>query len=100
APAVQVTLADAEGVAQVLAGEIPRRPPEHPTAGRMPAPGRDPAVRWLEPVAPDDPLRMTEPAQGMVAATGAEATGASALALGHDRDEPLRLLRLSRLLAS
>lgn len=99
-PAVQVTLADAEGVAQVLAGEIPRRPPEHPTAGRMPAPGRDPAVRWLEPVAPDDPLRMTEPAQGMVAATGAEATGATALALGHDRDESLRLLRLSRLLAS
>ncbi|SEH66920.1 penicillin acylase family protein [Paracoccus alkenifer] len=100
APAVQVTLADADGVAQVLAGEIPRRPPEHPTAGRMPAPGRDPAVRWLEPVAPDDPLRVTEPAQGMVAATGAEATGATALAVGHDRDEPLRLARLSRLLAA
>lgn len=103
APAVQVTLADPDGVAQLLAGEIPRRPAEHPTAGRMPAPGRNPAVRWLDPVAPDDPIRLTEPAQGMVAATGAEPAGAAPPAgfvLGHDRDEPLRLARLGRLLAS
>lgn len=150
APALQVTLADDGGVAQVLAGEIPRRAADHPTGGRMPAPGRNPAVRWLDPLPVDDPLRTTAPQQGIVAATGAEAAGhvrgatlippadvgpapdgarrvaaqtptpaetgipASAvpeapvlesgaspwLLPGHDRDDPLRLSRLTRLLAS
>lgn len=147
APAVEVTLADTEGVAQVLAGMIPRRPADHPTGGRMPAPGRDARVRWLDPLPPTAPLRVTAPLQGMVAATGAETAigagtalipppaGAAAPAgvevvpiaagpglaepqpgpaegtagpqaapsalesLGHDRDDPLRLSRLSRLLA-
>lgn len=145
APAVEVTLADEDGIAQVLAGEIPRRAAGHPTAGRMPAPGRDPDVRWLDPVGPDDPLRASALLQGMVAATGAErAVGAGTAlipppgsaapdrsdpqaalttipassfeetnpaadagegaarppSLGYDRDDPLRLSRLSRLLAS
>ncbi|MBB1491351.1 penicillin acylase family protein [Paracoccus sp. MC1854] len=145
APAVEVTLADEDGIAQVLAGEIPRRAAEHPTAGRMPAPGRDPNVRWLDPVAPGDPLRATALLQGMVAATGAERAAGAGIALipppggtasdgsdpqaalttipassfeetnpaagtgkgatrppnlGYDRDDPLRLSRLSRLLAA
>lgn len=153
APAVEVTLADAKGVAQVLAGTIPRRPADHPTGGRMPAPGRDARARWLEPLPSDAPLRVTSPLQGIVAATGAEtavgagtalipppaqptvpaagvavvpiaagvpsqepqagpagsAAGSDAAtpeiappvpeSLGHDRDDPLRLSRLSRLLA-
>lgn len=138
APALEVTLADTQGVAQVLAGTIPQRPADHPTAGRMPAPGRDGRVRWLDPLPSDAPVRMTAPLQGMVTATGAEtaigagtalipppAPGAAqpvppadgtaapqgaappdvaspptgAMPLGYDRDDPLRLSRLSRLLA-
>ncbi|MFV0300676.1 MAG: penicillin acylase family protein [Paracoccus sp. (in: a-proteobacteria)] len=46
APALLVTLADREGVAQDLAGIAPRRAPAHPTGGRMPAPGWAPASAW------------------------------------------------------
>ena len=152
APAVEVTLADQAGIAQILAGEIPRRPADHPTAGRMPAPGRNAAARWETPVPPDAPQRLTAPAGGIVAATGAESGGfagtpvqqeaapapapaadagqahpnsalapapigtlapvataatsapaapqtATGFVLGHDRDDPLRLQRLNRLLA-
>ncbi|MFC0813372.1 penicillin acylase family protein [Paracoccus panacisoli] len=85
APAVEVTLADKAGVAQVLAGAIPIRG-DHPTGGRMPAPGSDPRTTWQGLVPPGDPRRETQPAQGLVAATGGEipgsAVGAGAAAPG------------------
>ena len=112
APAVELTLAERAGVAQVLAGAVPLRPADHPTGGRMPAPGRSAAARWDGFLAPSDPARITAPAAGIVAATGAaagaeaEQAGASAapqgagVQIGYDRDEPLRLARLQRLLAA
>ena len=75
APAVEVTLADQGGVAQILAGEIPRRPAGHPTAGRAPAPGRMAEVRWDAPVPADAPQRQSLPEKNIVAATGAELAG-------------------------
>ena len=103
APAVQLTLADRDGVGQVLAGAVPLRPADHPTGGRMPAPGRNPAARWDGLLAPNDPSRDSAQIDGVVAATGGAeppAAGSTAGALGHDRDEPLRLARLHRLLDS
>lgn len=88
APAVQVTLADAGGVAQVLAGTIPRRPDDHPTLGRLPAPMRLASTRWLDPVAPDDAQRLSPPVIGLVVATGAEAAG-FADAAQHEEAAPL-----------
>ncbi|WP_134724414.1 penicillin acylase family protein [Paracoccus luteus] len=141
APTVQVTLADAGGVAQVLAGTIPRRPDDHPTLGRMPAPLRTAGTRWLDPLPADAPQRISPPADGMVVATGAGTGGfagaagqgpaappppavgaavpqgplgpdaaqpadapvpaapAASFPLGYDRDDPLRMARLDRLLA-
>ncbi|HRO15797.1 MAG TPA: penicillin acylase family protein, partial [Paracoccus sp. (in: a-proteobacteria)] len=134
APSVELTLADAEGVAQTLAGAVPLRPSDHPTAGRMPAPGRDRAVRWDGLLPPDAPARQAAPDRGIVAATGggrpdgiipasveeptepaplpvaggpAALPAAPSAALstaapflpGYDRDDPLRLERLDRLLA-
>ena len=75
APAVQVTLADQGGVAQVLAGDVPLRAARHPTQGRMPSPGRDAAARWESMMPPDDARRISAATQGIVAATGAGMSG-------------------------
>ena len=46
APAQMLTLADRDTIAMQLIGRMPRRDADHPTQGRMPAPGWDPAARW------------------------------------------------------
>lgn len=88
APALQVTLADADGVDQVLAGRAPQRNPAHPTAGLMPAPGWEPATAW----------RGTAPATDLLGANPpGQATGEGiVMATGEGRGGP-RLSRLTRL---
>lgn len=100
APAVQATLADQSGVAQTLAGVLPLRDPAHPTAGRMPAPGWQAQTRWTGTVPADSPARQGLAANGIVMATGAETTTDPTLPLGFDRDAPLRLARLNRLMST
>lgn len=46
APALQITLADSAGVSSLTAGALPQRAADHPTQGRMPAPGWDARARW------------------------------------------------------
>ncbi|MEM6694940.1 MAG: penicillin acylase family protein [Pseudomonadota bacterium] len=46
APAQNLTLADASGVAMKTVGLMPRRAANHQTQGRMPAPGWIPSNRW------------------------------------------------------
>ncbi|MFN3279858.1 MAG: penicillin acylase family protein, partial [Paracoccus hibiscisoli] len=46
APALDVTLADAEAVTRLSAGAAPQRSPDHPTAGALPAPGWLPQTAW------------------------------------------------------
>ncbi len=46
APAQNVTLADAENIALVTAGAMPRRDVRHQSQGRIPAPGWRPENRW------------------------------------------------------
>ncbi|UFM63503.1 penicillin acylase family protein [Paracoccus sp. MA] len=96
APALTVTLADAQGVGEVLAGAVPHRPPGHQTAGRLPAPGWIAENRWqgLSP-APAELTRLS-PESGIVAATGAAPPGAGGL--GHDWGDGHRLNRLRHLI--
>lgn len=74
APALQVTLADREGVDQVLAGRAPRRDPASPTAGYLPSPGWTRAAMWqgtapaAEILGPDAAGQNVS--QGIVVATG------------------------------
>ncbi len=46
APALQLTLVDSTGVSSLTAGALPQRAADHPTQGRMPAPGWDARARW------------------------------------------------------
>ncbi|RJL05386.1 penicillin acylase family protein [Paracoccus siganidrum] len=73
APAMTVTLADAEGVAQALIGALPQRPDDHPTRGAMPVPGWLREGRWTGIVpatqaadeVPDMVIATEEPPGGM-----------------------------------
>ena len=98
APALMVTLADDQGVGQVLAGAVPRRGPENQTQGRMPQPGWRPGNRWqgLDP-APDGTADLS-PAEGIVATTGAAIPGQPNL--GYDRGNEFRRDRLRHLIGS
>lgn len=46
APAMAVTLADADGIRQVTVGALPQRSASHPTGGLMPVPGWLPDGEW------------------------------------------------------
>ncbi|WP_299905680.1 penicillin acylase family protein [uncultured Paracoccus sp.] len=78
-PALQVTLADRDGVGQQLAGRAPRRDAAHPTGGRMPAPGWEPASGWQGLAPATELLGSALPGQagadGIVLATGEGAAG-------------------------
>lgn len=97
APAMVVTLADAQGVAEVLAGALPRRAPAHQTAGRMPAPGWIAQNRWQGQGPVPESLAQMDPPGGMVASTGAAAPGQG---LGHDGADGYRQARLAHLIQS
>ncbi|MCF3972174.1 penicillin acylase family protein [Paracoccus salsus] len=65
APAMTVTLADADGVRQLTAGSSPQRAPDNPTRGAMPTPGWLDTARWsgapikVEDEAPRDGILIT-----------------------------------------
>ncbi|MBP8930774.1 MAG: penicillin acylase family protein [Paracoccus sp.] len=98
APALTVTLADVDGVGQLLAGAVPQRGPGHQSAGRMPVPGWIAANHW-QGLAPA-PAALTDlaPENGIVATTGA-GSGPDAT-LGHDRGDRYRQDRLRYLIDS
>src|SRR5690606_6523459 len=70
APAVTITLADANGIAQILAGARPARGPAHQTAGLLPAPGATLGNRWQGLLPPATAPHVTDPGGGALAAAG------------------------------
>ncbi|MDO5657432.1 MAG: penicillin acylase family protein [Paracoccus sp. (in: a-proteobacteria)] len=95
APAVTLTLADHDGIAQEIIGHIPQRAQNHQTRGRMPAPGWRAENRWLG--TGPAPRGLNPPSEdGLAHATGAVRAAQN---LGFSGDEPLRGERLGRLLA-
>ncbi|WP_347266050.1 penicillin acylase family protein [Paracoccus sp. (in: a-proteobacteria)] len=98
APALSVTLADAQGVGQVLAGAVPQRAANHQTAGRMPAPGWLARNHWQGQAPADPGLSDMSPADGVVMATGA--APARPAGLGFDWEGGPRLQRLRHLIDS
>jgi penicillin amidase len=67
APAQTVTLADAEGIAMVVAGAVPQRSPESRSLGRVPSSGIVAANDWLGVAPPAENPRVIRPASGAVA---------------------------------
>lgn len=98
APALNVTLADGQGVGQVLAGALPVRLPVNQTQGRLPSPGWSTADRWqgIAP-APSSAVQLA-PQSGTVATAGAPQRDEPLL--GHDRGDHFRQDRLRHLVDS
>jgi len=69
APAQNLTVVDRERIAMQLIGAMPRRDPDHPTQGRMPAPGWDPAARWQGVFPYAENLRILDPESGLLGNT-------------------------------
>ena len=69
APAQNVMLADEAGIAFQMVGAMPRRDPNHPTQGRMPAPGTDPASRWQGVFPYEANPRVMDPTSGILGNT-------------------------------
>lgn len=98
APALSVTLADAKGVAQVLAGALPVRLPVAQTQGRLPSPGWNPADRWQGMAPAPSALVDLAPKDGVVATAGAVQPNEPLL--GYDRGDSFRQSRLQHLLGT
>lgn len=97
-PALIVTLADSDGVGQVLAGALPQRGAEHQTRGRMPTPGWLPANRWQGVQSAPGGTGDLAPTGGAVAANGAQ--NPLVPGLGYDGGDRYRLDRLRYLIDS
>jgi penicillin amidase len=69
APAQNVMLADAGGVAMQLMGAMPARDPAHQSRGRMPVPGWLPENRWQGILPYEDNPRVVNPASGLLGNT-------------------------------
>ncbi|WP_209424303.1 penicillin acylase family protein [Pararhodobacter sp. SW119] len=69
APAQNLMLADRDRIALQVIGRMPRRDPDHPTQGRMPAPGWDPAARWQGMLPYEANPRFTDPETGLLGNT-------------------------------
>lgn len=69
APAQNLTLIDRDGIAMQMIGRMPRRDAQHPTQGRMPAPGADPHARWQGFFPYEANPRFRDPATGLLANT-------------------------------
>ena len=67
APAQNVVLADAEGVAMVIAGAIPERRPDSRSLGRVPSSGAVASNDWLGVLPADENPRVIRPDSGAVA---------------------------------
>ncbi|WP_413718611.1 penicillin acylase family protein [Silicimonas sp. MF1-12-2] len=69
APAVNLTLVDAERIAMKLVGALPRRAARHQTQGRMPSPGWLPENRWQGRMNPSGNPSFVDPEGGILGNT-------------------------------
>lgn len=69
APAQNLMLADRDRIAMQMIGRMPRRHPDHPTQGRMPAPGWDARARWQGWFPYDANPRFVDPETGLLGNT-------------------------------
>ncbi|MFN3576450.1 MAG: penicillin acylase family protein [Tabrizicola sp.] len=69
APAQNVMLADGNGIAMQVMGAIPARDPAHPSRGRLPALGSDPAVGFKGVLPYEDNPSFVNPASGLLGNT-------------------------------
>ncbi|MBN2630698.1 MAG: penicillin acylase family protein [Rhodobacteraceae bacterium] len=74
APSQNLMLADSSGIALQVIGQVPRRDPAHPTQGRMPARGTDPAARWDGVMPYDSNPRVVNPPSGILGNTNNKTT--------------------------
>jgi penicillin G amidase len=69
APAQNVMLADANGIALQVIGAMPARDPLHPSQGRMPALGANPAAGFKGTLPYEDNPRFVNPTSGLLGNT-------------------------------
>jgi penicillin G amidase len=69
APAQNLTLADRDGIAFQIIGNLPRRDPGHQTQGRMPSLGALAQNRWQGVFDPADNPRVLNPTSGLMGNT-------------------------------
>ncbi len=69
APAQNLMLADAKGIAMQVIGAVPRRDARHQSQGRMPTLGADPVNRWQGIFPYEDNLRVENPTSGLLGNT-------------------------------
>ncbi|MFN4153367.1 MAG: penicillin acylase family protein [Paracoccaceae bacterium] len=69
APAQNLMLADESGIALQVIGQVPMRDPDHPTQGRMPALGTNPASRWQGTMPYESNPRVVNPTSGILGNT-------------------------------
>jgi penicillin amidase len=69
APAQNLTVADASGIAMQVVGAMPARDESHPSQGRMPALGSDPAVGFKGMLPYEDNPRFVNPGSGLLGNT-------------------------------
>ena len=101
APAQNVVLADAGGVAMVVAGALPQRAPDSLSQGRVPSSGTVAANDWLGIRPPSRNPRAIRPDSGAVANANNRTTGeAFPDHLGFDWAPPYRIERLRKELAA
>ncbi len=99
APALNLTLADQQGVGMVSLGALPLRSPAHATQGRMPAPGWVAENRWQGRLPYAEMPRSLAPEGGIVINTNNKVTDrAFPHHLSHDWGDNERVARLSRLM--
>ena len=97
APAQNVTLADRDGVAMVVAGKIPKRSLESLSQGRLPSAGAHEANDWQGFLPFSDNPRIVRPAGGAVANANNRTTDADyPRHLTFDWAAPYRIRRLDK----
>jgi penicillin amidase len=97
APAQNVALADASGVAMVVAGAVPQRAAESLSQGRVPSAGTVAANDWLGVRPPAENPRVVRPASGAVANANNRTTNAAfPNHLSFDWAPPYRIQRLKK----
>ncbi|NHB77433.1 penicillin acylase family protein [Rhodobacter calidifons] len=69
APAQNVMLADGSGIAMQVMGAIPARDPDHPSKGRLPALGSNPAVGFKGILPYEENPSFRDPASGLLGNT-------------------------------
>ena len=99
APSQMLTVADGERVGMVLIGHMPWRDAAHATQGRMPAPGHEPANRWLGILPYSTNPRFLDPEGGIVGNTNNEMLERDfPLHVSHDWGDSDRVRRWERLM--